>query len=458
MAITSTPRTENINGSDLTGSDGAANRTYSFAYGNALDGGLSVILSGSVLQEGTDFSRSGQVITFTVNVFDSQKITLNYFTESSLTSLPSTQYATTLELNDFMGMTKQFPDPLVVGEARNRENVGTGDNSETIFWLDNAFVIADTYTLEYGASEASLTTLTETTHYTIDKDLGKITLTASGVTALGTNIMYASYSYNCLGIKDSVLADSIQRASTKLNNLTNNLFVDTSQTPPAWGSAVDETHDGRGIRDLNYFLKNIPVADVSSTLNGAVSSGATSITLDDASQFPTSGTVACDGHKITYTGKSTNDLTGVSGVGAAIADGTTVTSWVVETSTSATGSTPSYDVLKPDTDYAIDLSTGRVRIFTDNISVDTTSVVPSESPIRHVPDRFRVSYVYGTAGLPTDIVQLNLMLAASDIMRETVRKAHAAGLNDFNPDLINVDQAEIDKLISYYSNRRYGRP
>ena len=45
-------------------------------------------------------------------------------------------------------------------------------------------------------------------------------------------------------------------------------------------------------------------------LNGNITDSDTTITLVDASSFPTSGTVAINGELITYSGKSSNDLTG----------------------------------------------------------------------------------------------------------------------------------------------------
>jgi len=46
------------------------------------------------------------------------------------------------------------------------------------------------------------------------------------------------------------------------------------------------------------------------TVNEALDATETTITLTDASAFPTSGTIQVDSELITYTGKSTNDLTG----------------------------------------------------------------------------------------------------------------------------------------------------
>ena len=60
------------------------------------------------------------------------------------------------------------------------------------------------------------------------------------------------------------------------------------------------------------------------TLNGAVSAGATTITLTSASAFADSGSGNIDGDSFTWSGKSSNDLTGVTGISADHLTGVTV--------------------------------------------------------------------------------------------------------------------------------------
>ena len=57
-------------------------------------------------------------------------------------------------------------------------------------------------------------------------------------------------------------------------------------------------------------LSSVTVPGATSTLNGAITATATTITLADASSFSTSGSVRINDEIITYSGKSTNDLTG----------------------------------------------------------------------------------------------------------------------------------------------------
>jgi hypothetical protein len=46
-------------------------------------------------------------------------------------------------------------------------------------------------------------------------------------------------------------------------------------------------------------------------LNGSITNSATTLTLNDASLFPSSGAISIDNEIIYYTGKSSNDLTGL---------------------------------------------------------------------------------------------------------------------------------------------------
>lgn len=160
-------------------------------------------------------------------------------------------YCTTLQVLQFLDLVNTIPG-FAEGSSSTRENVGTGDNTVLVFYFDNNNIIADTYTLEYGASESSLTTLTETTHYTVDKDAGKLTLTTAGRTAVGINLIYASYSYSV--IPDSVVDDFVERASRLIDNITNSSF--TTNT------ATDEYHDGKGDFEYNYFSENVPIISV----------------------------------------------------------------------------------------------------------------------------------------------------------------------------------------------------
>lgn len=451
------PREENITGSDLSGNNSEQNRTYTLQYSNIHSTGIRIMIDGSFLHPTAGYTRSGSVITFLIRVFDPQEIEIYYFSEGQSASASTTAYASTLQLANFMSIVGEIPDPTVTSGDRSRENVGTGDASATEFFLDHAFVLDDTYTLYYGASESSLTEFTETTHYTIDKGLGKITLTAAGVTALSTNNIYAEYKYCNVNIKDSQLADSIDRAEKVIDKLTNNHFADSTDATPDWNQSLNEEQDGKGVFDRNYFtLQNYPIPDVSTNVNGAVTADDATITVDSTNGFPSSGSLLIGTDKILYTGKTSTTFTGCTSV-EAHDDNAAVKPYVVEVSTTGPGGDITWDILEENTEFELDRKTGRVHIYADGDNYFGTYVDIESSPINGVANRFRVSYISGQSSIPSDVVKATLMLAARDVMGMIVRKSHATGLNSFNPDLLNVDKEELDKVIQAYRNEQYAK-
>lgn len=74
---------------------------------------------------------------------------------------------------------------------------------------------------------------------------------------------------------------------------------------------------------FNDYGRSNPVV-LETTTNGAVSVGDTTITLTSASAFASAGSGNIDGDTISWTAKSNNDLTGVTGISIAHASGVTV--------------------------------------------------------------------------------------------------------------------------------------
>lgn len=102
--------------------------------------------------------------------------------------------------------------------------------------------------------------------------------------------------------------DSAQRtrATNRLTSVIRRATIDIDQMFRDYGRDVPSDH----------------IAET--TLNGAISAGATTVTLTDASSFTTAGNGNIDGDSFKWTGKSSNDLTGVTGVSFNHASGVTV--------------------------------------------------------------------------------------------------------------------------------------
>ena len=367
-------------------------------------------------------------------------------------------YATTQELAQFMNIGGALPNKDLEGEDRPSEEVGTGDNSKTKFFLDHAYVINSSESLRFAATEdVAGTALVLTTDYTIDDDLGKITLTTAGRTAVGTNNIYADYSFTTVGLTDTQLSDALTRAEKEVDNQTNNHFADGTAATPDWNQFLNQKQMGKGVTDNNYFtLQNYPLPDVSTTLDGAVTAEDATITVVSTNGFPSSGSFLIGSDKILYTGKDTTNFTGCTSV-EAHDDGSTVKPYVVEISTTNPGGSITWQVLTEDTEFDLDRKTARVHLY-ENRSITESTIAPNLTmPPRLVANRFRASFISGNSTIPVDITKATLMLAAKDLMSTVVRQAHTNGLNDFNPDLINIDEKEFDKIISHYRNEQYAR-
>lgn len=367
-------------------------------------------------------------------------------------------YCSTTELARFLNLARQIPDPTLKGSTRIKEEVGVGNNSATRFFLDNSSIIAGTYTLSYGASESSVTALTETTHYTLDKDMGEITLTTAGKTAISTNKIYAAYSYIDTGeqatiLNDTILSDAIDYAESEINNDTCNLWVDGTAATPGYTQNLDEKHSGQGVHQRDYYSDTWPIANVTTTLDGDVSADDTTITVVSVDGFPETGYINIGSDKVTYTGKDADNeqFTGCTGVDSDHDDGDAVNSFVVEISTTESGTDPSWTVLQLNEDFDIDFTTGRIHVYRTDYDLTYYAM---QYPPRLIPNRFRVSYLMGNDTIPNDIKQLCLLIAAKQILHTTVRKGISSGIGDFNKANIDVDEEWIQNKLSQYRNIR----
>jgi len=141
-------------------------------------------------------------------------------------------YATALEFAEYSGLGLRVVD----------ENVGTGDGAEDSYDLDHDNIVDGSYTLSYAASGSNdFTALTETTHYTLDKESGRILLTAGGITELGSNILYATYWY-LDAFNDAQITQLLTQAQAEVELVTGK----------TWDTLSDQTDYFKGWRRYDY--------------------------------------------------------------------------------------------------------------------------------------------------------------------------------------------------------------
>lgn len=448
MALTNLlPRTINTTGASCTGSDGGTSRTYTLPDSGIFLEGITLTVSGTTLHEGTgkDFTISDSIITFLNALWDENIIRINYFitfgasAAAALSTSTSLKYATPLMLGQMLGIAKDIPSWDVAGTPTN-EAVGTGNGSTTTFYLDQKPVVSDSYTL-YAAGSA----MTETTHYVLDTDTGTIVLTAAGVAALASGALTAKYSYYDNGMKDSHIQSVLSRAEKEVDKRINSTFTDGTVDNPSWPIEI-EIQPSEGSNQDRIILEKKPLIDIESELDGDITAVVATIPLVSGVDFPSSGYIIIGSEVITYTGVSTNSLTGCSrgvfGTTAAVhSDGDEIHSTIVFRSDTEEGTTVSWEV-QPWHTSAFANEHGLVYTFLDS-SPDNLSRIG-------VAERVKVIYLYGYDTVPEDITRLTLILAKRMLIQDNIGSSMIKGRNEFRPEMFDVDADEIEKIIGSY--------
>ncbi len=357
------------------------------------------------------------------------------------------KYATTLQLAAVCGIKKDVPS-TAPGETPRPEQIGIGNSSNTIMYLNHTNIIASTYTLYYGADVYNLTALTETTHYTLNLTTGKVTLTSAGVTLISTNQVFAEYSYFGEDMTDSFLADTLERAEGEVDSNLNTTFINSSATNPSFGVG-DDSLDSKGPYDKSYWAEKAPLYDLKSALASDLTIDATSVVLTagDGAKFPSTGTIQIGTEIITYAAVSTDTLTGCTrGYGdsdaAVHSSGDVVYTFIVEVSDDAEGNTPTYTALTRGNQYSLKSDIGKVMILNST----NVSLVTAED----IPDRVKLKYLYGYDSIPVTITRLTLIYAKRMLANDNMVSSLFKGREEFSPENMDKDEIEMRRIEDAY--------
>jgi hypothetical protein len=364
--------------------------------------------------------------------------------------IASATYATPLELVRFINIEGTVPDRNATGTARPKENLGTGSSSTVLFYLDQAYIVAGSYTLYSGASEGAATALTEDTHYTLEKDNGTVTLTAAGTAQVTTNNVYGAYSYNILKLTNAQLQSALDYAEGEINKETGIKWYNGGAASPRFGSAVNESHDGKGKFNRDYYLLKYPLPDISTQLTAGMAANAGTATVDSTNGFPATGYIGIGSNKLKYSGKTSTTFTGLTGTATAHGTATNVYPFVVEISTTSSGTVPTWTILTKDSQFDLDLDTGRVHLY--RTEYDLVYYALQYPPVG-IPNRFRATYLHGYKTIPDEIKRLCLMIAAKHLVHLGYRRAIVNGVS-VEVQFPEIDEAWIKETIIKYKSYR----
>lgn len=357
------------------------------------------------------------------------------------------KYTTTKQLGDIIRIVRDVPS-RDIGTTPTNEAVGTGNNSDTQFFLDQLRIVADSYTLY-----ANAVAMTDVTDYSIALDTGEITLTAAGVTLLSTNALTAKYKYFDQDFSDSFLNTTLTRAEQHVDSKINSTFTDGTATNPTYPS-VTEIQPSPGYFRNMIIGEEKPLIDIETTLNGDLTDSATTVPVaaGTGADYPISGNIVINSEVISYTGITTDDLTGctrgtMGTTAAAHTDLDPIHSTLLFLSNTQEGNTAEY-TLQP---WGTQMNASPEGLFYSyDQSLFNSSQFPDRLTQQDVANRVKLIYLYGYDTVPADITRLTLLFAKRMLMQDNISKSVIAGRNEFKPEMMNADAMEIGSIIGTY--------
>lgn len=361
-------------------------------------------------------------------------------------------YATTQQLANIIGIKIDIPS-WKIGEKPKNESVGQGNDSNTIFYLNQKNIIDGTYTLFYGADDSTTDELIDVTDYSLSFDDGKITLESAGVTKVGTNTIFAKYSYTKNEMSNSYLTEVLNRAESKVDNETNTTFTDGTATNPTYPIKT-EIQSSPGYFRQQIIIEDKPLIDIVTTLNGDLAIDATTVPVatDTGKNYPSSGSIIIGSEVITYTGITDDDLTdctrGAMDTDAATHDdGDSIHSTILFLSNSQEGISRVYTV-QP---WNLQMHATETGLFYSyNQSVFNESQFPNRLTKQDVADRVKLIYYHGYDTIPEDITRLTLIFAKEMLVKDTIGSSLIQGRDGFQPGVMNTDSGESESIINSY--------
>lgn len=350
------------------------------------------------------------------------------------------QYCSVEDVLNYLNLLKEVPD--YSSQITSKEVVGTGNGVQTIFLLDHANIVPLTYYLYYGATEAAALALTETTHYTLDMDSGKITLTAAGVTLIATNNIYAAYKWS--DYKTSEISGLCDKATEQIDG-------DCKQTWQLPTLVTREEKIGFGINQKQYRVSNLPIYVVRPTLTTTVADSDLSFVLSSVTGIDSGDYLIIDSEVVlvgTVTvGTNTITVTRAKfGTSAAShTAGTELVNVIVELSRTPIGTVPTWEVKQFRADYEVSDDTSYVTLL--NNSYTNRGMYVGDYPPKGLPNRVRITYKFGHATPDHELKLLSILYVVREFVNKGIFRALLNGIDGFNPQTASMVDARIADIL-----------
>ena len=355
--------------------------------------------------------------------------------------MTSITYCSVQDVMDSLNYTKEVPD---YDNQSYIKETATGTTATGYFLAHNK-VITSSYVFYHGTTEATSTVnpLTETTHYTFDKDKGFLTLTAAGVTAVGTDNVYAAYKWNSY-FKDSQVKDIITGMTDRIDSILHMTYQPST-------IAFREENPGKGAYYRMYGLDKYPKMSFVGYLSSQLSASGTTAALYDTTGLTAGDYCTIESEVITITSvDSPTQLTIVRGAlgttGVIHAVNVYLCNYVIEICNTPIGGQPQWHILGFRNNFEIDPISGNVQLLHVNAE-DKDALASDLYPPQRIFNRIRVTYRFGTPSVPIDIKRLCILMTARQLYQSMVANALGRGTDGFSPEGMALMDAEIKGII-----------
>jgi hypothetical protein len=228
--LTYTSRLEDtdLTGAGFTGADGSTNRTFNLTYSGATNS--SVIKGGVPLQLNITYTLSGNMITILIPLYNSEYVTINYFTQDAISTTVKT-YCSTTDVYRTGGLTSSQVNSIDVQENISEAEVIICRYTKNIYWKR----ILDEQTADDGGDTSTLKMPSGTT-WEVNVYAGCYVWIYDG-TGKNTIRKIASNTADTLTFDRVVTAANVPDDTSKFR-----IFY----VPSEFNPNVDESYDGSG--------------------------------------------------------------------------------------------------------------------------------------------------------------------------------------------------------------------
>lgn len=355
-----------------------------------------------------------------------------------------TNYLSNFELLNNLRWLQRIPR-RVNGRIDLEEQKLEKEGDKYYFQFEN--IIEEGLNVFYGTFDSPNPLIVED-DYEIDFVNSSIKLTSAGESKVGNSMVFAQFAYNNFGLDNDYITGLLTRVTKAIDRDINSTFVVDKPNPQFQVRELETSN--RGFFDNWYYPIERPVQDIKSRLVADIDENSTQIQLEANTGhfFPSEGKVLLGTEIIDYTSIDNDVMTIVRGDNAkSHKAGDLISTIIFEINQQPEGFVmlrlpfpEGFETLQRERDFTV-TDSGAIVMYHNRLNFRLP---------REVEGRVRLRYLFGYLGVNEDIKRLAFLYALKELKSTTFSRSMIEGRDEFNPEMFNFDEAEIQRIIHKY--------